>query len=274
MKFYKYEGTGNDFVMIDNRHLQLPAQQTELYRQWCDRRFGIGADGLIMLQNHPEADFDMRYYNADGNLGSMCGNGGRCAVAFAYELGMIRNPQNSRFLAVDGWHNAQLNVEQQQVQLHMTDVTAIEVLQPNISFVLNTGSPHYVCVVPHLAAINVSEQGRAIRYSERFAQQGINVNFVEIKPLGDGFAIATYERGVEAETYSCGTGTVAAAIVVAYLQQQQQPAAVQLHAATKGGDLWVSLQLGAADAPHVATNICLVGSARKVFEGELHPPQR
>lgn len=266
IKFYKYQGTGNDFILVDNRQLQLPRQNTLVYGSWCNRRFGIGADGVILLQNCTDGDFEMVYYNADGNEGSLCGNGGRCVVAFAHHLGIIQH--KTRFWAADGWHLAAIDADSQQVELKMNDVQNITT--HNNGYLLDTGSPHYVVIVPNLAQINVVEEGKKIRYSPTFAQKGVNVNFVEIHQP-NRFSIATYERGVEDETYSCGTGTVAAAIVVA--MQTQPVHNNHLYAKTKGGDLQVLFEAVNSNAQNpqqaIATNIWLHGAATRVFEGEI-----
>ena len=262
-KFYKYHGTGNDFILVDNRQMQLPRQNALLYSTWCNRRFGIGADGVILLQNHTQGDFEMVYYNADGNEGSMCGNGGRCVVAFAHQLGIIQ--QHTHFWAADGWHKASIDANSQHVSLKMNDVK--QLTNHHNAYILDTGSPHYVAIVPSLAEINVTEQGKKIRYSPTFADKGINVNFIETYQP-NRFLIATYERGVEDETYSCGTGTVAAAIVVAL--QTPTVNKPHLYAKTKGGDLQVSFEIpNDVNSQYIATNIWLHGSATRVFEGEI-----
>ena len=205
LSFFKYQGAGNDFVIIDNREALFPENDYQLVNQLCNRRFGIGADGLMLLQNHPTYDFEMRYYNADGRPGSMCGNGGRCITAFAKYLGVIKEETN--FLAVDGPHYAKISAK--NVSLQMIDIFDIE--QQENYFVLNTGSPHYVSFVAAVQAMDVFEQGRAIRYNERFKQEGINVNFVQEIDTNHLF-VRTYERGVEDETLSCGTGMTASAL--------------------------------------------------------------
>lgn len=204
VEFYKYQGTGNDFVMIDNRSLTFP-KNTELVAKLCDRRFGIGADGLILLENDAEADFRMVYYNSDGNESSMCGNGGRCIVAFANFLGVFKN--RCRFIAIDGMHEAEITGD--IVKLKMIDVA--EIFRDGDNFVLNTGSPHFVQYVTGLDAMNVYQNGYDIRNSETYKKEGINVNLVE-KKSDHEISLRTYERGVEDETYSCGTGATAAAL--------------------------------------------------------------
>ena len=231
MKFYKYQGAGNDFVMIDNREQVMQITEHKRIEQLCNRRFGIGADGLILIQNHPDYDFEMIYFNADGYQTSMCGNGGRCAVAFAKYLGIINT--KTRFLAIDGEHEAIIEKED-WVELQMINVHQVEINEDN--FVLDTGSPHYVTFVNDLADINVYQQGRAIRYNDRFHENGINVNIVENTP--EGISVATYERGVEDETLACGTGVTACAI--AHWIKNRQSTDVQIKA--KGGNLSVRFQ--------------------------------
>ena len=207
MPFHKYQGAGNDFVLIDQRDQpRIDRRNQPLIARLCDRRFGIGGDGLMLLANHPDYDFEMIYFNADGRPGSMCGNGGRCMVAFAKKLGLFA--EETHFLAVDGPHRARLP-RPGWVELHMNDVEAVE-MTPDY-FYLDTGSPHYVQFVPDLDQVDVVRQGRAIRYNDRFRERGTNVNFVERRT--DGLGIATYERGVEDETLACGTGVTAAALV-------------------------------------------------------------
>ncbi|RYE27945.1 MAG: diaminopimelate epimerase, partial [Sphingobacteriaceae bacterium] len=197
--FYKYQGAGNDFILIDNRLQQFNHQNPELIARICNRRFGIGADGIMFLQLKEAFDFEMVYYNADGKPSSMCGNGGRCIVAFARFLGLIE--QETNFLAVDGTHYAKISESGDWVSLQMIDVD--QIYRDEDAFVLNTGSPHYVQLVQNLEQKNVYQDGFAIRNNETYKNEGININFVE--PLNDGFFVRTFERGVEDETYACGT---------------------------------------------------------------------
>jgi diaminopimelate epimerase len=257
LKFHKYQGAGNDFVMIDNRgaHPFDPADEGRI-RQLCDRRFGIGADGLILLEEHSDCDFEMIYFNADGRPGSMCGNGGRCAVAFAYFLGLIGS--TTRFLAVDGFHEARLQGDD-WVELKMGAVNSVEA--GNDYYFLDTGSPHYVVFVDDLETVDVLGQGRAIRYSDRFREKGTNVNFVQVS--GKGISVATYERGVEDETLSCGTGVTAAAM--AYYLQQPAAGRQTVDIKAKGGELQVRFQ----PKENGFTDVWLCGPAVRVFEGRV-----
>ena len=252
ISFYKYHGTGNDFIMIDNRALQCLDISTDQVKSMCDRRFGIGADGLILLRNKDGYDFEMVYYNADGNQSSMCGNGGRCIVAFAKYLGVIESTCN--FLAIDGPHEARVS-EDYVVELKMSDVSSVE--KDGQDYVLNTGSPHYVKSVSDLDDFNVYEEGKSIRCSKKYSGEGINVNFVV--EYGSYLEVATYERGVEDETYSCGTGVVACALSLG--RSEDQP----INIVTKGGKLSVSYKT----QDEGFTDIWLKGPAVKVFEGTV-----
>lgn len=255
MRFYKYQGTGNDFVIVDNREVNHSALSQERIHQICDRRFGIGADGFMLLNNKPGYDFEMVYYNADGREGSMCGNGGRCIVQFAHDIGIDRN--NFKFLAVDGDHLA--DITDGLVSLKMMDVTGIN--QFDTHSVLNTGSPHYVKKVTGLAEMDVYTEGRNIRYNDEFNEKGINVNFVEILDNGS-LKVRTYERGVEDETFSCGTGVTAAALV--FYQQETGHNSIDIE--VLGGKLNVSYNRN-ADGSY--DDIWLKGPAVKVFEGNV-----
>ena len=259
--FYKYQGTGNDFVMIDQRAKQyISRTDADIVNRLCDRRFGIGADGLIILQLPPhdspmKYDFEMVYFNADGRESSMCGNGGRCIVAFAHFLKHIQN--HCTFLAIDGPHEATIT-NKNWVELKMKDVAQIE-STPDYDL-MDTGSPHYVVFVEDLHDVNVFENGREIRYSKRFKDQGVNVNFVEQKKDGS-ILVGTYERGVEAETLSCGTGVTAAAIA-SYLKN---PKHAEIPITTKGGNLKVHFN----PTTQGFCDIWLCGPATQVFSGKV-----
>ena len=255
LKFSKYQGAGNDFIVMDNRDNFFKNTDKYLVAQLCDRRFGIGADGLMLLCNQEGYDFKMDYYNADGNLGSMCGNGGRCIVAFAKHLGIIDRETN--FLAVDGPHYAKISAEGNWVELQMIDVN--QVATDNDAFVLNTGSPHYVQQVTNLQEMDVFKLGKAIRNNETYQKQGINVNFVE--PKTNHLFVRTFERGVEAETYACGTGVTAVAMAMAKKQNQLGKIATAIE--VLGGQLQVNFTYDGENF----TNVFLCGPAVKVFEG-------
>jgi len=235
MNFYKYQGTGNDFVMIDNRSNVFDKTNIQLVQQLCNRKFGIGADGLILIENHSEFDFEMIYFNADGSK-SFCGNGSRCAVAFAKYLGIIES--QAYFLSTDGEHEAWIN-KNGEVSLKMHDVENIE--KGADYYFIDTGSPHYIIQTDNLQTLNVKEQGAAIRYNERFENEGTNVNFVEQK--NGKTTLRTYERGVEDETLSCGTGVTAVALSIA---DQQQLGASKIEIQTQGGLLKVAFKRDAA----------------------------
>lgn len=257
IKFSKYQGTGNDFIMIDNRPLLAKLSQAEI-AHLCHRRMGIGADGLILLQKHPELDFEMVYFNSDGNPSSMCGNGGRCIAAFAAQIGIESPTGVLKFMAVDGVHEAVLETPVKdgfRVNLKMQDVK--EVIVRDSYAILNTGSPHFVIKVNDVDAIDIIKQAHAVRYSDQFKEKGINVNFVQ--QVDGDIKVRTYERGVEDETWSCGTGVVASAIA-SFLFTGNPPA--QIH--TKGGTLGVSFQ---TENKQEFTNIHLIGPAVKVYDG-------
>lgn len=258
--FNKYQGTGNDFVILDNRNQQFNSLNAVQIKFLCDRRFGIGADGLMMLNAAEGYDFEMKYYNADGKEGSMCGNGGRCLVRFAYHMGIIRTSYS--FVATDGPHLAEIN-EQGDIRLKMQDVN--EIREYHGDEVLNTGSPHYVKTVRDLDTYDVFNKGKEIRYSQVFEPGGLNVNFVE--PISDGeIKVRTYERGVEDETLSCGTGVTACAIANYHNEQGFNVVSVL----TRGGRL--SVEFERIKEGHF-TNVWLSGPAEKVFEGTIHLPQ-
>ncbi|WP_335965867.1 diaminopimelate epimerase [Galbibacter sp. PAP.153] len=254
LDFYKYQGTGNDFVMIDNRGLGFPKNDTKSINFLCDRKFGVGADGLILLENCNEADFKMVYYNADGNESSMCGNGGRCLVAFANFLEVVNG--SCAFMAVDGMHHATIN--NGIVSLAMQDVKTIDLFD-NYTF-LNTGSPHHVQLVGNLTEMDIKSDGAKLRYG-KYGSTGSNINFVEQKD-SSVFAVRTYERGVEDETLSCGTGVTAVAIAM-HKTKKTESSSVTLK--TLGGELKVSFEENGSGYK----NIHLVGPATQVFSGTI-----
>jgi len=256
LHFYKYQGTGNDFIILDNRNWSYTALTMDRVKFLCDRRFGIGADGLMLLNPKSGFDFEMIYYNADGRESSMCGNGGRCMVKFAYHLGIRKNEY--LFSAVDGPHRAEID-DDGTVSLKMVDVNDIR--EYHNDSILNTGSPHYVKIVSDVMDYDVFHKGMDIRYSSDFAKEGINVNFVEQKNP-DEIIVRTYERGVEDETLSCGTGVAASALVCYHNDVGYNDVTV----ITKGGKLVVEF-----DRINDGSfqNIWLCGPAEKAFEGDI-----
>lgn len=258
LNFFKYEGAGNDFILVDNRNqIFTLLDKPEAIEKLCDRHFGIGADGLMVLQTKEGYDFEMIYYNADGREGSMCGNGGRCIVAFANHLGVIKNETN--FLAVDGPHYARISENGDRVSLQMIDVQ--DIMNDGDAFVLNTGSPHYVLEVADLQHKDVFIEGKQIRYNETYRNAGINVNFVEDK--GEHLFVRTYERGVEDETYACGTGVTAVAMVMA--AKKGLRGKVHTPIKVKGGNLNVDFQYDGKNY----TQVFLEGPATYVFQGSI-----
>lgn len=256
LNFYKYQGTGNDFVLLDNRDGHFPKENTALVAFLCDRRFGIGADGLILLEDHPELDFTMVYYNSDGNQSTMCGNGGRCIVAFAHFLGVMGS--QTSFMAVDGPHTAEVNGK--QVSLQMKDVSQIE--EKEKCLFLDTGSPHHVQLVGQLDELDVQHEGAKLRYG-LYGQKGSNINFVEPGDNG-AFKVRTYERGVEGETLSCGTGVTAVALAMHHLgKTSKQTVAIE----ARGGHLEVSFAYNEGDATY--RQVYLKGQAEQVFKGSI-----
>jgi len=250
--FYKYQATGNDFVMIDNRMGVFDKENIPVIKKICDRRFGVGADGLILIEEHPEADFNMIYYNSDGSQ-SWCGNGSRAAVMFARDLGIVED--EIFFMSINGLLSAR--IQNQVVQLKMPDVEGIEEYKED--YFLDTGAPHYVRFTSHVEQIPVEKEGCEIRYNPDF-KEGANANFAEI--TGDNsIFVRTYERGVEAETYSCGTGVTACALAGSN-QGLRSPVTVK----TRGGQLEVSFE---KKRKNRFSNIYLTGPAIKVFEGNI-----
>ncbi len=254
--FFKYQGTGNDFIIFDNRHNNIQNLTPKKVKQLCNRRFGIGADGLMLLNMKTGYDFEMIYFNSDGNASSMCGNGGRCLVKFAYHAGIHK--YTYRFFAADGEHEAEID-NNGLIRLKMQNVDAVE---EHSSFaILNTGSPHLVKFANDIRNIDVVETGRDIRYSKKHEKEGINVNFVE-GTGEDSIYVRTYERGVEDETLSCGTGVTAAALVSAHNSRGFNRVEVK----TPGGNL--SVEFNKVDDTHF-DNIWLCGPAELSFKGEI-----
>jgi len=252
--FSKYQATGNDFILIDNRDRKISLSSKQI-ENLCHRRFGIGGDGLMLLELEDGYDFKMIYYNSDGKQGSMCGNGGRCITRFAQDVGIRKNEY--KFIAIDGPHQSWID-DKGIIRLKMSDVHTID--KHNNYELVNTGSPHFIKTVSNLAHYPVYKEGAEIRNNDRFRMEGINVNFVEALDA-DRIFVRTYERGVEDETYSCGTGVTAAAIVNAHNDRGFNHIAIK----TLGGELFV--EFDKLDDEHFE-NIWLCGPALKVFEGQ------
>jgi diaminopimelate epimerase len=251
--FSKYQATGNDFMLVDNREKQFPEHDNELIARLCHRKFGIGADGLILLQSHEDFDFEMVYFNADGKPGSFCGNGSRAAVRFAEFLGMVK--LKARFLAADGLHEAWISPE--SIQVKMIDVD--KMIPTEFGFFLDTGSPHVIIPVDNLVFADVDSLGKKVRHDPIFFPGGTNVNFVSFK--GTGIQVRTYERGVEAETLSCGTGVTASA-----LASTQYGKSSPVNVETPGGMLEVTFNTHEG----IFDQIYLSGAAIKVFDGHIN----
>jgi len=253
LEFFKYQGTGNDFVMIDDRKATFSLNDHELIAHLCHRKFGIGADGLILIRHHAEADFEMIYYNADGYLTSLCGNGSRCAVKFADQLGIVK--KQCRFMTIEGILDAK--IDNDLVHIKMPDVNKIEIHKDH--YFLHTGSPHHICFVEDVEKHDVFHEGRKIRNGAPYFEEGSNVNFVQSFSNSEIF-VRTYERGVENETLSCGTGVTAAALAQS-LQGHPSPINVK----TLGGNLQISFE----SKNKGFKNIFLIGPAVNVFKGTI-----
>lgn len=257
MPFSKYQGTGNDFILVDNRNNAFSNISQKEIERLCDRRFHIGADGLMLLNHRSGYDFEMKYFNADGNPGSMCGNGGRCMVRFAYDLGIHKNEYH--FLASDGEHEAEIDTISNIINLKMKDVSGYEEVDGD--YIIHTGSPHYIKFVNDVMDEDVVKKGTEIRYREAYSKDGINVNFVEEKG-DDTLFVRTYERGVEDETFSCGTGVTACALVCHHNDVGYNEVNVE----TRGGKLTVKYDRHLNNS---YSDIWLCGPAEKAFEGKV-----
>lgn len=255
LTFYKYQGTGNDFVIIDNRKGEISLSQKQV-AHLCDRRFGIGADGLMELRLEEGYDFKMVYYNADGHEGSMCGNGGRCITRFAHDSGISRS--SYEFIASDGPHTSYID-QHDIIHLKMKNVDNVSIYN-SYSF-LNTGSPHVVKAIDNIMNYDVKEEGKAIRYNSYYKAEGVNVNFVE-RLDAHSIYVRTYERGVEDETFSCGTGVTASALLNAHNEVGFNHVDVK----TLGGSLYVEFDKTGEEQ---FENVWLCGPAKKVFEGAV-----
>lgn len=258
LKFFKYHGAGNDFILFDTRDIEIDLKVNEI-AFLCDRHKGIGADGLMLLQHSDDYDFEMKYFNSDGNESTMCGNGGRCIVSFAFDVGVQK--AEYQFQAIDGLHHArilQLDRNEKIIELGMIDVDSV--INEN-DFIINSGSPHHLNFLKDIKDLNVNEEGQKIRYSQKFKKEGINVNFIEEQ--GNELFVRTYERGVENETLACGTGVTAAAIASSIRQNLKLN---EFHIKTLGGNLNVKFDI--KSATHF-TNIKLTGPATFVYQGEI-----
>jgi diaminopimelate epimerase len=252
--FCKYHGTGNDFILIDGRTLKSFPSNNQI-AQLCRRRFGIGADGFIILEESSKADFKMRYYNSDGNISTLCGNGSRCIVQFAKDIGVIQE-NKTVFESSAGIHYAYLS--ENKVEIQMPDTTLP--LKRNNHYFIDTGSPHVIIFKKNVNEIDVYQEGKNIRYGNLYKTEGTNVNFVEILNEKTLY-VRTYERGVEDETYSCGTGVTAAAITYHFLHKNNVPLNITIH--TPGG----KLEVKASRNEKKYSDIWLSGPAEFVFKG-------
>jgi diaminopimelate epimerase len=265
LPFVKMSGAGNDFVVIDNRALNITLTREQIARL-CDRHFGIGADGLLSVEaaDQPDVDFRMRYYNADGGEAEMCGNGARCFARFVHPLRRA-NAEQVRFLTPAGLITGEYVGE--EVRISLTAPTEVKLHQRadfgwgEIEYhSMNTGVPHAVVYVPNAAQAEVITQGRAIRRSPIFPR-GTNVNFIEVTDSGK-LIVRTYERGVEDETLACGTGVVASALLTNRVHRLALPLCVKV----RGGDV---LTVDACLEGDVFRDVTLTGSATEVFSGEI-----
>lgn len=255
LNFYKYHGAGNDFILADNRKGQCSGLTEEQIQNLCHRQFGIGADGLILIQNMDDFDFRMIYYNADGKEGSFCGNGARCAVSFALQIGILRS-MDAKFVAADGGHFATITPNGIKVSMRVEG----SIKKTTKGIICHTGSPHIVVFTDDLEDLDVVSKGQKLRNSKDFVKEGINVNFVEEKP--GMLLIRTYERGVENETLSCGTGVTAAALVFAGEKGLTKgPVILQ----SRGGELRVEFE----KSKKGFENISLEGPAEFVYQGKI-----
>ena len=253
IEFYKYQATGNDFIIIDDRENIFDVNDSSLIKSLCERRLGIGADGLILLRDHLKYDFEMLYFNSDGAKSSLCGNGARCIVKFAFTLGIIS--EKTSFFAIDGEHQA--NLIEEDVSIRFNDISKIEF--DNDNMVIDSGSPHFIILNEKINDINIDYEARKIRNSKKYKSKGINVNFVAVD---NAISMRTYERGVEAETLSCGTGAVATAVGLHYSKNIEDNI-VQLN--TKGGVLTVSFD----EFNGCYKNIWLTGEVNLIYIGEF-----
>ncbi len=256
LKFKKYQGTGNDFIILDNRECSYDGLDQKSISFLCDRKFGVGADGLILLESSVNSDFKMVYYNSDGNESSMCGNGGRCLLRFANDIGLIK--ESYTFEAIDGLHHGK--VFEDIVHLQMIDVSLP--MKQQGAFFIDTGSPHHIVLNRKLSDLNLVKDAKEIRYSDFYKEEGVNVNFVEVLST-NSISLRTYERGVEDETLSCGTGVTAAVLTASYNKLLDDNKDIKVF--SQGGELALSFECSESGY----TNIWLKGPAKFVFEGTI-----
>lgn len=258
LNFFKYQGAGNDFIIIDKYTTNYLIDETSSFiKKLCNRKFGIGADGIIFIEKDKDVDFKMKYFNSDGNEGSLCGNAGRCAILFFKKLNNLKN-NNFNFKAIDGKHNAL--ILKNEIGINIKDILYSSIISKNNYTFLNTGSPHHVIITSNIDNIDVYNEGKKIRMGAPYFHDGVNVNFVEIQK--NVLKVRTYERGVENETLSCGTGVVASAIVSFHNKQVINK---NIKIITKGGILNVSFNL----TKSAYKNIWLKGPAEFVFHGYI-----
>ncbi len=262
IKFYKYHGAGNDFILINTSETDETLFTNSRVEQMCSRRTGIGADGLILISATSEADFRMRYFNSDGKESTMCGNGGRCAVAMARHIDLIKS-NTTQFIASDGPHYAEI-LDNNMIRLKMKDIAGIE--ERGDYYFIDSGSPHVVIMVDDPDSVDVVELGRKIRYNYRFFKEGTNVNFVSLCEA-DSMKVRTYERGVEDETLSCGTGAVASAAFCSFIAKK--PGQYKKQVIMQGGTLYVDFEYDGSQF----RNVFLTGPAEFVFQG-FYPAEK
>ena len=263
IQFYKYQGTGNDFVILDNRDLNFNYNNTEFISSICDRRYGIGSDGLILIEDNNDLDFTMKYFNSDGSELGMCGNGARCVIQFAKKLGIIKN--SATFQASDGVHQAEI-IENNYVRVKMNDIdmSNYDLIDKNFDNIyLYNGSPHLVINSNDINKIDVFNEGRKIRYGDKYKDEGVNINFIEFNSNSSLCKVRTYERGVEDETLSCGTGAVAVAVVLNYSKIINKEEVI---ISMKGGNLKVSFNRVGDNF----SNIWLYGAVAEIYKGEIN----
>ena len=253
--FSKYNGAGNDFILIDDRD-NLINDNKLLISYLCDRHFGVGADGLIILKESNNYDFEILHYTSDGNLGSLCGNGSRCAVLFAYNKNIIG--RKTVFKAFDGIHSAEI-LDNGLIKMEMN--VNSDIVSNSYGTWLDTGSPHLVIEKDNIDKLDVNNEGRLIRYNDFYKKEGVNVNFIE-KISDDQFKIRTYERGVENETLACGTGSTASAICMNFLGRTKSG---KITMKCRGGDLNVQFN----SSNNGFEEISITGPAKLVFDGTI-----